>query len=56
MSIKIPPGIKEGRKIRLRGMGKDGSNGGESGDLYLRVKVDTPFLKKIKDFFWKSVF
>ena len=49
--IRIPPGIQEGRKIRLRGMGQEGSNGGEAGDLYLRVKLRTPFLRKIKNFF-----
>jgi hypothetical protein len=32
-------------------MGKDGSNGGESGDLYLKVKIHTPFLQKVKGLF-----
>jgi len=53
LMIKIPMGIKEGQKIKLKGMGKDGRHGGESGDLYLRVKVHTPWLKKIKDLFRK---
>ena len=47
--IKIPAGIKEGRKIRLRGMGRDGINGKESGDLYLKAKFHTPWLRKIKE-------
>jgi len=34
-------------------MGKDGKHGGESGDLYLKVKVHTPLLKKIIEFFGK---
>lgn len=51
LMIKIPTGIREGQKIKLKGMGKDGRHGGESGDLYLRVKVHTPLLKKIKEFF-----
>ncbi len=53
LMIKVPPGIKEGQKIRLKGMGKDGSHGGASGDLYLKVKVHTPFFKNIRDFFRK---
>ncbi len=51
--IKIPPGIKEGRKIKLRGMGGDGRNGGGSGDLYLKTKIHTPWLEKIKELFRK---
>lgn len=51
--IRIPAGIKEGRKIKLRGMGKDGRNGGEPGDLYLRTKIRTPLLRKIKELLGK---
>ena len=36
--VKIPPGIAEGQKLRLTGRGESGSGGGESGDLYLRVR------------------
>jgi curved DNA-binding protein len=36
--VKIPPGISEGQKLRLTGRGQNGSGGGESGDLYLRVR------------------
>ncbi|MEW6571745.1 MAG: DnaJ domain-containing protein [Nitrospirota bacterium] len=53
LMIKIPPGIKEGQKIKLKAMGKDGRRGGESGDLYLEVKVHTPLLKKVREFFRK---
>ncbi len=49
LMIKVPPGIKEGERIRLKGMGKDGSNGGEPGNLYLNIKIRTSFLKKIRD-------
>jgi DnaJ-class molecular chaperone len=51
--IKIPPGIKEGQKIKLKGMGKDGTYGGESGDLYLKTKLHTSWLKRIKEFLGK---
>jgi len=50
LMIKIPPGIREGQKIKLKGMGKEGRHGGESGDLYLKVQVYIPLLKKIKEF------
>lgn len=53
LMIKIPPGMTEGQKIKLKGMGKDGRHGADPGDLYLKVKVHRPLLKKIKDFFSK---
>jgi curved DNA-binding protein len=36
--VKIPAGISEGQKLRLSGRGESGSNGGDAGDLYLRVR------------------
>jgi curved DNA-binding protein len=51
LMIKIPTGIKEGQRIRLKDMGKDGSYGGEPGDLFLKVKIRTSLLKKIREFF-----
>ena len=39
IEAKIPPGVKTGSKIRLRGQGGRGALGGQSGDLFLRVKV-----------------
>jgi curved DNA-binding protein len=38
-SVKVPPGISEGKKLRLAGKGFPGSNGGPSGDLYFKVHV-----------------
>lgn len=38
ISFKIPAGIKENEKIKIAGQGKPGSNGGNNGDLYLKVK------------------
>ncbi len=35
---RIPPGAADGRRIRLPGQGEPGMGGGESGDLYLRVR------------------
>ncbi|MEM7454590.1 MAG: DnaJ C-terminal domain-containing protein [Planctomycetota bacterium] len=39
IAIKIPPGIESGKKIRVRGQGRRGFEGGERGDLMIRVKV-----------------
>jgi curved DNA-binding protein CbpA len=49
--IKVPSGVKERQRIRLKGMGKNGSHGGEAGDLYLRVKIRKSFFKKVREFF-----
>ncbi|MDA8334590.1 MAG: DnaJ domain-containing protein [Peptococcaceae bacterium] len=39
LSIKIPPGVKDGSRIRLRGQGGEGMAGGKRGDLYLTVRL-----------------
>jgi len=38
--VRIPPGILPGQKIRLKGQGGEGINGGERGDLYLKVEIE----------------
>ena len=38
LRVKIPPGVREGQLIRLAGKGQEGVDGGDSGNLYLRVK------------------
>ena len=38
LMVKIPPGVKTGTEIRLKGMGIKGDK--EAGDLYLHVKVN----------------
>ena len=37
LEVKIPAGVVEGQKIRLRGMGGDGLRGGPKGDMYLHI-------------------
>ena len=39
LSVKIPPGVESGDRIRLSGEGEAGRNGGPSGDLYVEVRV-----------------
>lgn len=37
--IKIPAGVADGQKIRLRGRGRPSPDGGENGDIVVQVKV-----------------
>ena len=39
MSVKIPPGVDNGDRIRLTGEGEAGTAGGPNGDLYVQVAV-----------------
>lgn len=39
LSVKIPPGVDTGDRIRLAGEGEAGVNGGPTGDLYVQVSV-----------------
>jgi DnaJ-class molecular chaperone len=47
--ITVPSGMKEGQKIRLKGMGEPGKEGGEPGDLYLKVKIKKPLLQRVRE-------
>lgn len=39
LSVKVPPGVDTGDRIRLSGEGEAGAQGGPSGDLYVQVTV-----------------
>lgn len=40
LSVKIPPSVKHGSKIRIPNEGNRGFNGGKDGDLYLNIKIE----------------
>ena len=39
LSVKVPPGVDTGDRIRLAGEGESGRNGGPPGDLYVEIAV-----------------
>lgn len=38
-TVKIPEGIRNGEKVRLIGQGKQGINGGNNGDLFIKINI-----------------
>lgn len=46
LTVTIPEGIRDGEKIRLIGQGKEGKNGGKSGDLFIKINIEND--KKFK--------
>ncbi|SRR5581483_9902620 len=39
VEVKIPAGIREGMRVRAAGQGQSGQGGGQSGDLFLVVRI-----------------
>jgi len=47
ISVKVPPGIDTGKKLRLAGKGEAGIGGGPPGDLYVRIHIqDHPLFRR----------
>ena len=53
VTVKIPAGVADGGRIRLRGKGGEGSAGGPAGDLYARIRTrpHTFFRREDRDVF-----
>ena len=53
LKAKVPAGIKTGQKIRLKGKGAPGENGGQSGDLLVEVSIkpDPVFTRHDQDLY-----
>lgn len=47
-TVKIPEGIRNGEKIRLIGLGRPGKDGGKSGDLFIKIKIEDNQKFKLK--------
>ncbi len=48
--VRIPAGVKDGARLRIRGEGESGVRGGRKGDLYLAVRVlPDPLFKREED-------
>ncbi|MFV2065967.1 MAG: DnaJ C-terminal domain-containing protein [Pirellulales bacterium] len=39
IQVKVPAGIEDGKRIRLRGQGEKGRGGGPAGDILIRIRV-----------------
>jgi curved DNA-binding protein len=40
ITLKIPPGINSGKKLRISGKGSTGKKGGPRGDLFFRIHIE----------------
>jgi molecular chaperone DnaJ len=56
INVTIPPGVKEGSKVRVAGKGEPGLNGGPPGNLYLIIHLKPhPFLRREGDELYMEV-
>ncbi len=50
ITVRIPPGVSNGGRLRIAGKGGPGSGGGPPGDLYVRIQIRAhPFFKREGD-------
>ncbi len=50
VQVRIPKGAADGQRLRLRGQGGKGHNGGRDGDLYLNIKLHPHPLYRVDGF------
>jgi molecular chaperone DnaJ len=55
ISVKIPPGVDDGTKLRIAGKGGQGTDGGPPGDLYVQIRIRPHpiFTRKADDIYSK---
>ncbi len=55
ISVKIPPGVDDGTKLRIAGKGGRGTDGGLPGDLYVQIRIRPHpiFTRKVDDTYSK---
>jgi len=47
LQVRVPPGVRDGQRLRLRGRGAPGPGGGPPGDLYLAIRVQPhPYFRR----------
>jgi len=39
IEARIPPGVRDGSRVRLKGQGQSGTGGSQPGDLYLKIEI-----------------
>lgn len=50
LTVRIPPGVDNGTRLRIRGEGDGGVSGGEAGDLFVQIEVlEHPFFVRDND-------
>lgn len=55
VTVKMPPGIQDGQKLRLRGKGLPGRNG-TNGDMYVKVRIEIPrHLNSKQNELWQEI-
>jgi curved DNA-binding protein len=56
IQVRIPPGASDGSRVRVRGKGGAGQNGGPQGDLVLQIEVEAhPHLRREGDDLYMDV-
>ncbi len=50
ISVKIPPGVDSGTRLKIAGEGEPGRNGGPPGDLYIEIRLKKhPIFERVGD-------